>query len=112
MPPESFETSYASLMGQLANKLALAPMEATALFHSLRDTPEHASLDPLDPTELLLAVVLNAQLHNLHNDSRFKKLKFLLRNNNNRAISIATQWVDHKVSFEAMLTTMQTSNAT
>ena len=110
MPPETFKTPYASFMGELANKLALAPMEATALFHSLRAAPEHASLEPLDHTELLLAVVLNAQLHNLHNDSRFKKLKFLLRNNNNRAISIATQWVDQKVTFEAMLDALQNSS--
>ena len=76
MPPEP----YTSLMDQLAVKLALAPVEATALFYSLRDTPEHAPVDPLDHAELLLAVALNAQIRNAHNDSRFKKLKFLLRN--------------------------------
>lgn len=97
------DTPYSRFVGGLADKLALAPMEATALVHLLRDAPQHAPADPLDHAELLLAVSLNAQIRNAHDDSRFKKLKFLLRNNNARAINLATQWIDHKVSFEAML---------
>lgn len=100
---DSFETPYGRLVGRLAAKLALAPVEADALVKSLHAAPQHAPTDPLDHVELLLAVSLNAQIRNAQDDSRFKKLKFLLRNNNHRAINIATQWVDQKVSFEAML---------
>lgn len=106
MQPTTPDTPYAFFAGELADKFALAPVEATALVHSLRAAPQHAPADPTDPLdheELLLAVLLNAQIHSAQNDTRFKKLKFLLRNNNNRAINIATQWVEHKVSFEAML---------
>lgn len=97
------ETPYGRLVGRLADKLALAPVEADALVKSLHAAPPTDPTDPLDHAELLLAVSLNAQIRNAQDDSRFKKLKFLLRNNNHRAINIATQWVDHKVSFEAML---------
>lgn len=106
MQPTTPDTQYAFFTGELADKFALAPVEATALVHSLHAAPQHAPTDPLDHEELLLAVLLNAQIHSAQNDSRFKKLKFLLRNNNNRAINIATQWVEHKVSFEAMLAAM------
>jgi len=97
------DTPYARFVGGLSEKFALAPSETDTLLHSLRDAPQHAPADPLDHTELLLAVSLNAQIRSVSDDARFKKLKFLLRNNNNRAITIATQWVDQKVSFEAML---------
>ncbi len=103
MSSNGTDTPLARFMVGLADKLALAPAEAHALVESLRDAPMHASTEPLDHAELLLAVSLNAHLRNAHDDSRFKKLKFLLRNNNHRAIKIATQWVDQKVSFEAML---------
>ena len=97
------ETPYGRLVGRLATTLALAPVEADALVKSLHAAPPHAPTDPLDHAELLLAVSLNAQIRNAQDDSRFKKLKFLLRNDNHRAINIATQWVDHKISFEVML---------
>ena len=103
MSSDGSDTRYARLVGGLADKLALGPMETDALICSLRDAPHRAPADPLDHAELLLAVSLNAQLRNAQEDARFKKLKFLLRNNNSHAIKIATQWVDHKVSFEAML---------
>ena len=97
------DTPYINFVGGLASKLALAPGEADALIRSLLDTPHYTPADPLDHSELLLAVSLNAQLCDAQEDARFKKLKFLLRNNNSRAIKIATQWVEHKISFEAML---------
>jgi len=97
------DTQYARVMYGLADKLALAPVEADSLIRSLLDTPQRTPADPLDHAELLLAVSLNAQIRNAHDDARFKKLKFLLRNNNDRAINIATRWLDQKVSFEAML---------
>ena len=97
------DTPYTRIVAGLSHKLALAPAEAAALAHSLLEVPQPAPTDPLDHAELLLAVSLNAQIRNAHEDSRFKKLKFLLRNNNHRAIHLATQWIDHKVSFEHML---------
>ncbi len=97
------DTRYTRFVGQLADNLALAPLETDGLIRSLRDAPQCAPTDPLDYTELLLAVSLNAQIRNAHNDARFKKLKFLLRNNNDRAVNLASQWVDQKMSFEAML---------
>lgn len=103
MSSDGIETPYGRFMSGLADKLALAPAETSALVNSLHDTPVRTATDPLDHAELLLAVSLNAQLRNAHDDFRCKKLKFLLRNNNVRAIKIATQWIDHKVSFEAML---------
>ena len=103
MSSDGSDTPYTNFVGGLASKLALAPGEADALIRSLRDAPHYAPADPLDHTELLLAVSLNAQLRNAQEDARYKKLKFLLRNNNSHAIKIATQWVEHKVSFEAML---------
>jgi hypothetical protein len=103
MSSDCSDTPYTRFVGGLSDKLALAPAEADALLRSLRDAPQHAPADPLDHTELLLAVSLNAQIRNAHDDARCKKLKFLLRNNNDRAITIATQWIDQKVTFEAML---------
>ena len=103
MSLDSSETPYGRWLGGLADKFTLAPVEADALVKSLHAAPPCVSTDPLDYSELLLAVSLNAQIRNAQHDSRLKKLKFLLRNNNQRAINIATQWVDHKVSFEAML---------
>jgi len=103
MSSDTADTPYARFVGGLADRFALAPAEADALMRSFRDAPLPAPADPLDHSELLLAVSLNAQIRNAHDDARFKKLKFLLRNNNDRAITIATQWVDHKVTFEAML---------
>ena len=103
MSSDCSDTPYVRFVGGLSEKLALAPDETDTLLQSLQDAPQHAQADPLDHTELLLAVSLNAQLRNAHDDARFKKLKFLLRNNNDRAITLATQWVDHKVTFEAML---------
>jgi len=59
--------------------------------------------DNLDYIELFLAAALNAKLRGVTQDLRYKKFKFLLNNNNRRAVDIGNRWMDGKISFELML---------
>lgn len=104
MSTDTFDTPYSRLVSGFADQLNIHPSEADALMQSIHasgtGTQEHESLDHL---ELLIAVSLNAKLRNAQDDVRFKRLKFLLRNNNARAMKLAERWVNHKATFEEML---------
>ncbi len=102
---DTSDSPYSQFICGFANRLDINVTEADALVRSLRqsDTEKKVDSEDLDNLELLLAVSLNAKLRDAQENTRFKRLKFLLRNNNVRAVALAAKWVDHKISFEAML---------
>jgi hypothetical protein len=88
----------------MASRLAIDVAEANALADSLRHSESSGSTEePLDSLELLLAVSLTAQVRGASADARFKKLKFLLRNNSPRAVKLANAWADQQLSFDDLL---------
>lgn len=104
MPSDSIDSPYSRLVGGFADQLNIGTAEASALMQSISALGKQSKDDDaLDHLELLIAVSLNAKLRGAQDDARFKRLKFLLRNNNARAVNIAERWVDHKSTFEEML---------
>lgn len=88
----------------MANRLAIGFDEANALANSLHQSTPAADVDgPLDSLELLVAISLNGQVRGVTGDERFKKLKFLLRNNSPRAVKMANSWVDQQLNFDELL---------
>lgn len=104
MSTNSIDTPYSRLVSGFADRLSINTAEADALMSSIHAAGNSTKeSDALDHLELLVAVSLNAKLRGAQEDVRFKRLKFLLRNNNTRAVKIAERWVDHKTTFEEML---------
>lgn len=104
MSTNSIDSPYSRLVSGFADRLSINTAEADALMQSIRASGKAPNEDDaLDHLELLVAVSLNAKLRDAQEDSRFKRLKFLLRNNNARAVTIAERWIDHKTTFEEML---------
>ena len=105
MSTESTTKAFSRLVSGLAAQLSINNAEADSLVRSIHAAGSTTSTDDkLDHLELLIAVSLNAKLRDAQDDARFKRLKFLLRNNNARAVKIAQRWVDHQSTFEEMLT--------
>lgn len=103
MSVEGTNTQYSQLLGQFADRMNVSPAEADAWIATLQRSELSEDENALDHLELLLAVSLNAKLHNASDAAQFKKLKFLLRNNSARAVNLANLWVERKVSFDDML---------
>ena len=104
MSTDTLDTAYSRLVSGFADRLSINTAEADALMQSIHASGTVTQVDDtLDHLELLIAVSLNAKLRAAQDDVRFKRLKFMLRNNNTRAVNIAERWVDHKVTFEEML---------
>lgn len=104
MSNDSLDTAYLRLVGGFADRLSINTAEADALMQCIHASGKVTQVeDTLDHLELLIAVSLNAKLRGAHEDVRFKRLKFMLRNNNTRAVNIAERWVDHKLTFDEML---------
>jgi hypothetical protein len=101
------DTAYHNFVRDMAQRLEMNHAEADALVGAItRDRMEQApKSDDASPDhlELLLAVSLNANLRNASDDARFNRLKFLLRNDSTRAVSLATRWIENEISFEEML---------
>jgi hypothetical protein len=96
------EDSYSNLAHDFAEKLGINPKEAGELLDMVQDTPQ-AKCGDLDNVELLLAVSISGDLQKAHNDIRFRKLKTMLKNNDDSAVKPARKWFDNKITFEDML---------
>jgi hypothetical protein len=93
---------YSNLVHDFAEKLGIDPNEASALLDTVQDAPQ-AKCGDLDNVDLLLAVSISGDLRNAHNDIRFRKLKTMLKNNDDCAVKPARKWFDKKITFEDML---------
>lgn len=93
---------YSQFVHSLADKLGVDSSEASDLINAINNK-NNKQCPELDNIELMIA--LNLSVKNSHSlqDPRIQKLKFLLKNNNKKAINITRLWVDKKLSFETML---------
>lgn len=102
-PNDTHSPSYTAIVHRFAERLDVGVDEASALLSSLKHSRSSNNEEPLDHLELLVAASINAQVRNVHHDAQFKRLKFLLRNNNTKAVKLANLWADNKISFDEML---------
>ncbi len=101
----SSDKRYVKLVHGMADRLSIDVNEAHALAQSLQQSePSKDDAEgPLDALELLLAISLTAQIRGASTDARFRKLKFLIRNNSPRAVKLANSWADQEISFDDLL---------
>lgn len=88
---------------RFAEKMGMEYSEASFFLNSMVDSPMENKDEDSDKFELMLAVNMNAKLHDIHDGSQFKRFKFMLNNDSQKAVNLARLWLSEKISFEEML---------
>ena len=90
-------------INNFAEKMGMEYREANQFLDNLVSSKASASESDGELIELMLAININAKLHNLQGEAGFQRFKFMLNNGSRRASRLAKMWMDQKISFTEMM---------